>query len=393
MKTGRLACLFFASVGVLAVPLLARARSSSELPGENMVVFADDSVVADTVAVEAGRVVERLSQLLGMELPRSAISIVISLDDVCDKKVGEGNGVVRIFGADGQRKLQVNWAALPLLQDNFQRGCVRALCARMALMGAHGVEKGGDFRLPAWITEGLAVLAMQPEEAQEVLGRATLLARMETDLPLDSVLAELEGRQDLDANERALSAVLCRELLRAPASRERFLRGLAWGPETTARAWLREVLQGGDLDAWWRHAWEQQATQFPWLRLGYRPTLRWIRKGGVEPTENGRARNASPEEASMASPWFRPWFLRATMANQGPGRNEAILREVQARRTAAIAWFVDLPEAAENLARQDLLLWGRRRWGDDLNAPAYGRALEWFDRLSLPSRGGSPPAS
>ncbi len=381
-------------VGLCAVPR-ADARMEASVSRHNILVLAVESSVADAVAIEAERMADRFLKIFDLKTGRRSTPIVLVLGNEHGKSPHD-DGKVRVFSTEGGAKLQVDWDDLPILPDSFRRGCARAFCTRQAIEAARAsgmLQRASDrndmadLRLPAWISEGVAVLLM--ESSGEVLGRAALLARTEPEMSLDEALAALEGGTDPGPTERAMAAVFCEALTAKAAIRDRFLQHMMWDAETTPRGWLASILETGDLDAWWRQVWQGQSERIPWLKLGYLPTLRWVLSveaaSGAKRGEGDAPKNSHkppPDLGGIAHPWFRPWLLARTTPSASSDNTASLIRDIRARRAAALVWFAGTEETDGLQTRAALLLWARTRLaGGAGTAPPPGPSEVWFDAL------------
>lgn len=371
----------------ITVPLMAQSRATSRDEPSRLVVFAEDSEVADMALFEAKNINEDFKNFFGIRQGSPTIPIVVVLGAKEGSVTGSRDGAVRVFGKPGGLKLQVNWDVLPVTHDSFLHGWTRALCVREVLQARSSNSKAStDLRLPLWFTEGVAVLLSDPFQGQAHWGRATLFARAEPDLSLDEALSLIEGKQDLTPLGRSIAGVLCQAIFDEKRTSESAWGTLNWNREMTARKWLDLVVKKPDLQLWWNGVWQHQREQFAWVKLGYVPSLHWILKlqAGTEASMGENSPTARPSNLNLGpviNPWFKSWTDRFTKG-EDPSRRELVeLRtKLEIRRGAAIEWFDELISQSSE-SRSDLLLWER------LNRSAAGTSQEkgpreaWFDSV------------
>ncbi|MBI4026833.1 MAG: hypothetical protein HY360_17750 [Verrucomicrobia bacterium] len=389
--------LWFAMAASAQTDSLTRVQASSRQG--NFTVVAEESAEADFAALEAERILRRFAQCLDIGPRRSSVPIVLVLGNENDKAGDDGD--VRVFRKGDILKLQVNWDETPVSPDSFRRGWVRALCVRRAIENMplsqrnrliSATEDAPDLRVPIWLTEGIDGLVGETTSLQEMLGRATLLARMEPGFSLDDAISEWDGKSQVDACGRSLAVVVCGKLLRENVTRQNFLRTFNWDISTTSRSWLRSLLGENDMDEWWRETWKNQASQFPLTRLGYKPSLRWVLLSESKtPSALAPSSPLLPEEiafstvSSVVHPWFHRWIAkRFSDSDERPTVRELteLRRDIQLRREASLNWFDDAAISGEPRSRSDLLLW---KWlhRDLETAPrARGPVESWFDALA-----------
>lgn len=358
-------------------------------------IYAPSDEDAPVLAMQADRVAGRFCSMMGVRSSRSGVPIVLAVG-----RENEGGklepGALRVYRRDRSIKIQVNWDETPVTVDGFQRGVVRALCVRTAFLEMNEKQRfKADLRVPVWVTEGLAVLAMEPDERNEVLGRVSLLARMEPEFSFAMALSELEGKVLLDDNARALAAMICQTLL-SPQSTPVLRKNLNWSDSMTARRWLRETGGLEDVERWWKELWKRQAASLSWLRLGFASTLKKVLlmeeiQQGADPGDEARKALAAQQIGPVANPWFRRWFdcARTSMNEDGAVLKLASLRrDAELRRYAALSWLADLHREQPPPSRMDWLNWRVELNDRDRVCPARirGPAHEWFDAVEAGKR-------
>ena len=379
-------------------PVGAQTRSTASSSKSKFVAYADRQRLADQALLKAEHIHESFTRLLGIKSRPGTTSVVLVLGRPSGQ-LASGNGVVRAFKTAPDYKLQINWDELPISHDSFRRGCVRALCTRQAIEIASKQSHSGKelaskddpkWRVPIWVTDGVAAMLDEPEAVEEVFGRASLLAKMKVTLSLDQAIAELEGKSELDAAQCAIAAVFCRALIQGPETCARLTQNFHWNERTTFRSWLELLLGRKDLDAWWMQIWKRQAGQFCPVKLGFVLTLRkvheWEKRLQTAPELHTRQTSAEELIAGFnaAHPWFRPWILRQLSdSNRGQSEQELmeLRRDIQLRRSVSLEWFGQLLSINKPFTRQDLILWDLAH-RDCEKIPLWERPAEqWFDSV------------
>ncbi len=390
--------MIFLSWGVTAFGAAkADTRVSSHSTEGNLMVFAEDLGTADQVVVEAERVRQHFLREFGLDLQRSPVPISIVFGNA-SFKVSKDDGVVRVFPRDNGYKLQVNWDETPVLDSSFRSSWVRALCTRLAVemlprRSRSQLRSGevAELRVPIWVTEGLAVILADSTTVQEMSGRATLWARTEPLIPLSRVLAELEGKSELDPSQTAVAAVICRALVRDPAMRSRFFHSLNWAPDMTAKDWLGVVTSRKDLNTWWRGVWSEQSSQISWVKWGYGSTRDWLIEfetlpqtttgPTAMPVESGMSHS---ELAGVAHPWFRPLVKWRVTEHERTLLEDELVKlrvSIENRRRVALDWFAPYELKAGNYTREDWLLWDRLHPATKAKTENGGIIEAWFDSV------------
>ncbi len=398
MLQNKRVCLWACLIVELTIDQCICARPNSRGSKGNFVIYADDLSTADIAVFEAERFQQHLIHYFKLESSPNRIPVVLVLGNPA-KKENINDGVVRIFSKNFSLKLQVNWDELPISLNSFYQGWARALCTRLAiehlfLQNDHAFQKKvePELRIPIWLTAGVAGMFAEPLVKQENQSRVILLAKVEPDLSLAAVLRELEGRFELNSVQHALATMLCGVLTQDRQDRERFLEDLNWGTKLTAREWLGRILLNKNLDEWWREIWKNQANQFSWVKLGYLPTLRWIREWEnlsnmlkQSPSKLVDLQRRELEIKTVGHPWFQTWITRCFLKSEyGQSRNEIsqITRDIQFRRSAALAWFSDLESSSEFLSRREWLIWCRLHPNFKKNSQLCGPIETWFTALT-----------
>ena len=204
---------------------------------------------------------------------------------------------------------------------------------------------------------------------------------MEPHFSLTKVMAELEGRSELDYFQRSLAVVVCQALTQNKELRAKFFRYLNWDKTIKMREWLAPLVGGQDLDEWWNRVWRNQAKRFSWVKLGYAPSLNWIleqesllQKGTVA---------WSSDVAMVIHPWFRPWITeRLLLERQATTQKELadLRKDIQLRRTVSLEWLNKLESS--DPSRKDLLMWRRLNQENTHQTMVKGPSEMWFDEVT-----------
>ena len=373
-------------LGLIVFSLKAEQRPYAAYTPGNFVVYADDRRVAEEARIEAQKVLYEFNQFFGIDAGKSLIPIVLVFGPSPDRAESElHQGSVRIYHQKSNIKLQVNWYDLPVSFHSFHHGWVRALCVRRAWMFSKaqasktkGDKPASELRVPAWITMGITLLLTEDRWEEEIEARALLLARIKPDLSINETLQILSENQ-LGPSQRILSGMLCRELTKDPRARARLAQSLNWNSNTSPREWMSYVLDEKDLDLWWQKLWNSKAKRFSWFRLSYANTLDWIL--ALENNHaSGRVQNVSPQIASIAHPWFRPW-VNELLRSESMTTLSPLRKDIQLRRNAALSWLNEF-EYSEAAPVHDYLAW-RALYGSPevSSSPADGPIRTWFDSI------------
>ncbi len=402
VKRFLISCLVFCGM-FISFDLQARVREDSK--EGDIIAFANDTHHASNAVEMAEGIRERFIHYFGIKLSKHGVPVVLVLENTpgesgsIDKNLDEG--VVRVFKNATGLQLQINWNELPIPLDSCQYGYVRAVCTRLAMEAAAQENSSGkasslksnvEWRIPMWITDGIAALSMEPENSQEIWARATLLAKTEPNLSLQEALTELGGQTSLTSVQRALAAVLCRAFTQTPQMRARFLSHLNWNPTTTARDWLAMVLGKKELDPWWLETWKKQTHPLTWLKLGYQPTLRWIFECEAISQFSSEPSQAPPNTgafysdlSTFAHPWFRPWIIGRSLGPEHEPSTKAMItlrKNIQFRRNLALQWFSQQELIYRQDTRKDLLLWSRNERNLNKKFEVEGPIESWFRLLT-----------
>lgn len=369
----------------LAFAALAPACPANEsaVARHNLVVVAPDRDSAETVALEVERAAERFHRAFGLSLTDPSPGPVIVVQVGVVETTGDGEGALLLASSEDGAKIHLRWGLSPLRREAVARGTLRALALRHALR--NGARAASD--VPAWVLDGVAMLATSPEVADVDCSRAALLARFAPRLGIEGALGLLGGRALGPDVRRGLAGALLSDAAASPAARARLLSTMpAFGVDPAAA--LAEVLGRGDLDAWWTEWWRGQGSRLPPLRLGWTATRLWIL--GWEKDEDA-APASEASIAPVASPWFAPWF--AAPPTVDPSSLEAIRRAIERRRAESLEWF-DAISGTGFATRGEWLAEGLRGAADGQGGTGPGPAQAWFRALPmaapLPNRTHSP---
>jgi hypothetical protein len=372
----------------LASDASAAARAQASSGDGAFVVFADSSTEADLVKLEAERDLLRFNQMFGLVNSKKASPIVLVVG-AADNDPIQDRGTIRVYRKGSWMKIQINWDETPIPRDAFLRTWIRALCVRRAIDQMDESERQeGDLRMPVWVAEGVAALLAEPSIGEEILGRASLLARTEPSLTLDGALSEFEGQSDLGRNAWAIAGTVCRALTQDPSGRSRFLASLNWNVKMTAREWIARVGGVEDLNQWWQDVWKRQSLQLSWVKLGYGFTLRDFEQRqsvSEETTEETDAPETSRGIDAVSHPWFRELFRKkARRARDARASDPSeICRNIDFRRGAALEWYSGLQAEQPSLSKEELLEWFCLQ--EDVSPSSQaGPVTKWFNTIVPP---------
>ena len=368
----------------------AALRPNATVNRYNITVFADEASQADLAAIQAEQTTTYFFDTFKLKNEFNPNPILLSLEG--SPNVSDEEGLVRIFVKNDSIKIQTSWPTLPVSRFSFHRGCVRSLCARLAIenlrSGATTFEEFTDIFLPMWISDGLAATTADPDTIQQLRDRASLLARTEPQLSLQKALVELETCSRLDPNQQAIAMTLCQALTSNPSSRAKVFSSLVWDSNTRGMTWLKKVLPNTDLNTWWQKLWEAQAFRASIMRLGFNTSTHWILYKKNESQFKTRDRSTPKENESkievipVLHPWLKNWTHHLSdfdPSNFSDPELQTVLKETIHRRQIALDWFANLDSPKPSL--REMLLF---QCSQNQAIPATlepGPAMKWFQGL------------